>query len=74
MLDEGRCYLSHVSDKRGCKYRCAKTAGGFEGSWTGKESGYFAGSQADIKVLFDDLIFYNLSAFKKLCLKISPII
>lgn len=35
----------------------------FEGSWTGKESGYFAGSQADIKVLFDDLIFYNLSAF-----------
>ncbi|WP_038290907.1 hypothetical protein [Acetivibrio straminisolvens] len=35
----------------------------FEGYWTGKESGYFAGSRAEIKVLFDDLIFYSLSAF-----------
>lgn len=35
----------------------------FDGHWTGKESGYFAGSEADIKVLFDDLIYYELSAF-----------
>jgi len=35
----------------------------FDGHWTGKESGYFAGSEADIKVLFDDLIYYELFAF-----------
>ncbi|MFZ5987577.1 MAG: hypothetical protein ACOYWZ_10705 [Bacillota bacterium] len=40
-----------------------KDAMRFEGQWTGKGSGYFGGSQADIKVLFDDLIFYDLSAF-----------
>lgn len=34
----------------------------FDGHWTGKSSGYFAGSEADIKVLFDDLILYELSA------------
>lgn len=35
----------------------------FDGHWTGKESGYFVGSEADIKVLFDDLIYYELNAF-----------
>lgn len=35
----------------------------FEGHWTGKESGYFGGSKADIKVLFEDLIYYELFAF-----------
>ncbi|MGE5473886.1 MAG: hypothetical protein ACM3UU_06660 [Ignavibacteriales bacterium] len=35
----------------------------FEGYWSGSNSGYFNGSDADIKVLFDDLIFYDLTAF-----------
>jgi hypothetical protein len=33
------------------------------GHWNGKGSGYFGGSEADITVLSDDLIFYELSAF-----------
>jgi len=35
----------------------------FAGHWTGKYTNYFASSYADIKVLFDDLIFYELFAF-----------
>lgn len=35
----------------------------FNGHWTGKNSSYFGGSEVDIKVLFDDLIFYDLNAF-----------
>lgn len=35
----------------------------FDGHWTGKNSGYFAGSEADIKVLFNDLFYYELYAF-----------
>jgi len=38
----------------------------FEGHWTGKESAFFGGSTADIKVLFDDLIYYELYAFNGL--------
>lgn len=35
----------------------------FDGYWTGKGTGYFAGSNAYIKVLFDDLLYYQLQAF-----------
>jgi len=35
----------------------------FDGLWTGNRSNYFAGSEADIKVLFDDLIHFELNAF-----------
>jgi hypothetical protein len=35
----------------------------FDGQWTGKNSGYFGGSEAVINALFDDLIYYGLSAF-----------
>lgn len=35
----------------------------FAGYWTGKSKNYFAGSHADIKVLFDDLIYYELEAY-----------
>lgn len=35
----------------------------FEGCWNGKNSNYFHGSQIDIRVLSDDLIFYQLNAF-----------
>jgi hypothetical protein len=35
----------------------------FEGHWTGKISEYFCGSQADIKVLSDDLLYYELLAY-----------
>lgn len=34
----------------------------FDGDWTGEDSNYFCGSKAEIKVLFDDLIYYSLSA------------
>lgn len=34
----------------------------FEGHWTGENSNYFCGSQADIKVLSDDLLYYELFA------------
>ncbi len=34
----------------------------FDGYWTGEDSNYFCGSKAEIKVLFDDLIYYSLSA------------
>jgi hypothetical protein len=35
----------------------------YEGTWTGKSSGFFTGSKANVKALFDDLIYYELSAF-----------
>ncbi len=35
----------------------------FDGHWTGQNSGYFRGSEADIKVLYNDLIYYDLKAF-----------
>ena len=35
----------------------------FDGRWTGKNSGYFAGTRANIKVLFNDLIYYELEAY-----------
>lgn len=35
----------------------------FDGHWTGKNSGYFGGSRAYIKALFNDLIYYELNAF-----------
>jgi len=37
-----------------------------DGNWTGINSGYFGGSQVNIKVLFYDLIYYELNAFNGL--------
>lgn len=34
-----------------------------QGTWTGEEKSYFAGTSAEIKVLFDDLIWFSLEAY-----------
>lgn len=34
----------------------------FDGHWTGVQSSFFAGSKLDIKVLFDDIVYYEFFA------------
>lgn len=36
---------------------------GLQGTWTGEKKSYFAGANAEIEVLFDDLIWFNLEAY-----------
>lgn len=56
-------YLIRENSKVTPPKQPGKAAMKFDGHWTGKTSGYFNSSEADISALFDDLIYYGLSAY-----------
>lgn len=56
-------YLIREGSKQAAPKVPSKYSLGMQGHWTGKQISYFSRSEADIKVLFSDLIYFELNAF-----------